>query len=85
MSFLKAWKGDLRKSFPHSKGNAREVFVPDLETLLADVPEGEWVSISQDGKRILAHGLHFDDVHRAAPEGFFIRKSTGTFLYRQVG
>jgi hypothetical protein len=62
-----------------------EVFVPDFAKLLADIPEGDWVSISPDGKKVLAHGPDFKNVHEQAPDGSFVRKYTGALdLVAQV-
>ena len=48
----------------------------DLGKLLADVPKGDWVLISMDETRVLAHSPDFDQLFKLTDEeGIVMRKS----------
>jgi len=52
----------------------------DFGNLLKDVPEGDWVAISEDETRVLAHGPNLNKIREEVPTGIIIRKTTITFL-----
>ena len=44
----------------------------DFDALLKDIPKRNWVAISPDGTKVLAHGPNFLEVYQSAPKGTFI-------------
>ena len=49
--------------------------VKDLAKLLADIPRGSWVAISQDEKRVVAYAAFLDEALNKAKEARLATRS----------